>query len=407
MGKSEKVSDTKLDSRPSTSSGTNRAPVSGNGWRVVASKLPPALVVELRKLNAKQRKAAQRILEPSSTGKSAVVTGLMPAVKNGGKSGSKQPGPLKPCSTPSTKKGELSPRTKTTAAVKTVTATQSASIQPTKPPPVASAGPPAPPTVTDAGLPSASKPVPKPTAPRVTIGAKTQTIPSTSKGHVSQPSNPKVAKSSNKKRRGRKGNRSQGKNNKQGQTAGPAGNGIAPANATAPAKGPPEKARALVGNASDKANPNGVSTTDCIFVSETKTHTVDMSKHRRERAQLTRSLTGKAKTLLADVDLVGYLQFNFAFSPRNNETPILMHKKALSYLRGYDLTGYSWSELTKLVVDAIAVAMIPLNSVQLLRNTLKGEGLTHEMEKHNKFLSDGQLGKSGLVNKTIPRAPPK
>lgn len=114
----------------------------------------------------------------------------------------------------------------------------------------------------------------------------------------------------------------------------------------------------------------------------------------------------KTNVVIAEDDLVSYLQYEFLHVERTNKTPAKMKAKLDNYFRQYDMQNYTWRERVNMASTAIAAAMIPSPESVVLRNSLKdsswsskllGNHKVNEMKKLNEFVDNGSLGKTWFL----------
>lgn len=99
-----------------------------------------------------------------------------------------------------------------------------------------------------------------------------------------------------------------------------------------------------------------------------------------------------------DEELVGYLRYMFAFTPRNVTTLRSMTHKARIFLNDYDLTSFDYGELHSMVVTAVAEAMkAPEAELDVMKNISKSD--IKAMNTLNDFVQEGQLKPATLFGK--------
>nr|UHS72047.1 MAG: hypothetical protein [Tombusviridae sp.] len=103
-----------------------------------------------------------------------------------------------------------------------------------------------------------------------------------------------------------------------------------------------------------------------------------------------------ATTVVTDEDLTSYLQYQFLHMERDHKTPLAMKRSCDAYLRKFDMTQMSWTEMRVMVTRAITTAMVPDGESIMMRNHFKDGRIIHEMEKQNQFVRNGVVGKVGF-----------
>jgi hypothetical protein len=106
------------------------------------------------------------------------------------------------------------------------------------------------------------------------------------------------------------------------------------------------------------------------------------------------------KAVIADEDLTGYLELTFMFAPRTEALWNKMHGKAMSYLRDFDTTRLTNTDLYNLVQNAIHAAW-KTPRLNEFRQGMKDEVVLADIVKNNKLVQEGISGKKGFFGKAV------
>lgn len=135
-----------------------------------------------------------------------------------------------------------------------------------------------------------------------------------------------------------------------------------------------------------------------LFVKEEKTttHTTPICKSVCNKGRLLASLT-------SDADLVAYLKLQSAYAPRTVELARQLKQQGMRYLARYDMSLYTVDETRKMVLNAVAQAMMIQPEEEKLRS------LMHTYEERvimrplmNQFLTSGRTGSGASACLTSP-----
>lgn len=125
------------------------------------------------------------------------------------------------------------------------------------------------------------------------------------------------------------------------------------------------------------------------------------------QGRLAKRTARTGKRAIVDKEIVSYLQLEFAGERRDADTPRKMFGKARKFIKTFDLTHLTGTEVYEIVVRAVAAAVRVPVAEQEMRQFLKDSDTIKEMGKHNKLVSDGDAGRIGALFKKSFRLPSK
>nr|WNT71138.1 MAG: hypothetical protein [Jitepeofons virus] len=117
--------------------------------------------------------------------------------------------------------------------------------------------------------------------------------------------------------------------------------------------------------------------------------------HREILPRAEKKVLRKADSIVVDQELLYYLRHEFAFKPRTAKTCQEMHGKLKKHLKSFDLHGYTAEDEYSMCLRAVNAAMYVPAQEQEVRQSFKQNKQLGEMEKHNKFVKDGVVGRTG------------
>jgi len=99
-----------------------------------------------------------------------------------------------------------------------------------------------------------------------------------------------------------------------------------------------------------------------------------------------------------DIDLYYHLLSEFGFVPRTAETLRNMHVSVKRHMKKFDVSSYSPQELYMMEMRAVETAFPIPKEEQRIRASLKNQTVLGELEKHSRFVRDGNVGNVGEID---------
>jgi hypothetical protein len=149
----------------------------------------------------------------------------------------------------------------------------------------------------------------------------------------------------------------------------------------------PEKAG--LSYAATVAMPHNTSTKP-VFVKDNITVTRGVIPNKRALCKLDQAQV--------DIDLYYHLLSEFGFVPRTAETLRNMHVSVKRHMKKFDVSSYSPQELYMMEMRAVETAFPIPKEEQRIRASLKNQTVLSELDKHSKFVKDGNVGNVGEVD---------